>query len=56
MRAETWGIQLFERDGSRFILLKPGDRMESHKNDDSAIARYAIGEGRNRQEAVRVLP
>jgi len=56
MRSATWGIQLFESDGSRFILLQAGDRMESHENDDSAIARYVIGEGRNRQEAVRVLP
>jgi hypothetical protein len=55
MRSETWGIQLIEQDGSRFILLKPGDRMESHEKDNTA-ARYVIGEGKNRQEAIKVLP
>ena len=56
MQSETWGIQLFEQDGTRFILLKPGDRMQSHEKDGSAIARYVIGEGKNRQEAIKVLP
>ena len=56
MRSDTWGIQLFEKDGSRFILLKPGDRMEPHGKDDSAAVRYVIGEGENRQEAIKVLP
>ena len=56
MRSETWGIQLVEEDGLRFILLQPGDRVESHENHDRAVRRYVIGEGENRQEAVRVLP
>jgi hypothetical protein len=55
MRSETWGIQLFEKDGLRFILLKAGDRLESGK-DEAAVVRYVIGEGENRREAVKVLP
>lgn len=56
IRSETWGIQLFEKDGSRFILLKPGDRMETYEDDDRSVARYVIGEGKSRQEAIKVLP
>jgi hypothetical protein len=55
MRSETWGIQFFEKDGLRFILLKAGDRLESGK-DEAAVVRYVIGEGENRREAVKVLP
>lgn len=56
IRSETWGIQLFEKDGSRFILLKAGDRMETYEDDDRSVARYVIGEGKSRQEAIKVLP
>jgi hypothetical protein len=56
IRSETWGIQLLERNGERFILLKAGDRAQSRENDDTAIKKYTVGEGRNKQEAIRVLP
>ncbi|MDR1376841.1 MAG: hypothetical protein LBJ22_04970 [Synergistaceae bacterium] len=56
MRSETWGVQLFEKDGIRFILLKAGDRLESYEKDKTAVIRYVIGEGENRREAVKVLP
>lgn len=56
MKSETWGIQLFEKDGLRFILLKAGDRLESNGKDETAVIRYVIGEGKDRREAVKVLP
>lgn len=56
IRSETWGIRLLERDGERFILLKAGDRAESREKDNTAIMKYTIGEGRSRQEAIRILP
>jgi hypothetical protein len=55
MRSETWELQLFKKDGLRFILLKAGDRLESSEEEGSVI-RYVIGEGENRREAVKVLP
>jgi histone H3/H4 len=56
IRSETWGIRLLEREGERFILLKAGDRAQSREKDDTAIEKYTIGEGRNKQEAIKVLP
>jgi hypothetical protein len=56
MRSETWGVQLLEKEGVRFILLKAGDWAQSWENDDTAIKKYTVGEGRNKQEAIRVLP
>ena len=56
IRSETWGIQLSESNGERFILLKAGDRAQSREKDDTAIVKYSVGKGKNKQEAIRVLP
>jgi hypothetical protein len=56
MKSETWGIQLFEKDGLRFILLKAGDRLESNEKDEMTAIRYVIGEGKDKREAIKVLP
>jgi hypothetical protein len=56
IRSETLGIRLLEREGERFILLKTGDQAQSREKDETAIIKYTIGEGKNKQEAIKVLP
>ena len=56
IRSETWGIRLVEIKGDRFILLKAGDMAENRENDETAIIKYTIGEGREKREAIRILP